>query len=95
MKNKKEVKYREMTKNEELICVNLGNVRYGTGASFDKRLGNNLSAQANGVKLISEKQVYWMYKLLFKYRRQLPNLYQANQDNPLCTRIKNKEVTND
>lgn len=80
-----------MTKDQQLICVNLGRVRYLPG-TFDKRFGNKLSsiAQVSPEKELSEKQVEWMYRLLYKYRKQLPKTYELNKNNPLCSRKEQK-----
>lgn len=50
--------------------------------SFDKRLGMSLDS----LKELTEKQNEWMYRLLFKYRRQLPELYERHKTNPFCSR---------
>lgn len=76
-----------MTKEQIDICLALGRVRYLPG-TFDKRLGNNLNAIASNTpeKELSEKQNEWMYRLLYKYRKQLPNTYERFKNNPLCAR---------
>jgi hypothetical protein len=76
-----------MTEDQKKICIGLGNVSY-LPACFDKRFGNNLAsiAQTEPEKELSEKQIEWMFRLLYKYRRQLPRTYEKHKGNPLCSR---------
>jgi hypothetical protein len=76
-----------MTEDQREICLALGKVSY-LPASFDKRFGQNLNATAtlDPAKELSEKQNEWMYRLLYKYRKQLPNTYSRYKDHPLCCR---------
>ncbi len=80
-----------MTNDELHICRALGNVNY-LPASFDKRFGNNLSNIANTEphKELTESQREWMYRLLYKYRRQLPKLYECFKNHEHCSRKPNK-----
>lgn len=76
-----------MTQEQIEICRVLGGVNYLPG-SFDKRLGKDLCAYSNiEGKELSEKQNEWMFRLLYKYRKQLPNTYNKHKDNPLCSRL--------
>jgi hypothetical protein len=77
-----------MTPEQNDICTALGKVTY-LPASFDKRFGNNLYglAQSQPEKELSEKQNEWMYRLLYKYRKQLPKTYERYKANPLCSRL--------
>jgi hypothetical protein len=74
-----------MTIEQKEICLALGRVTYLPG-SFDKRFGNNLSglAQSQPEKELTEKQNEWMFRLLYKYRKQLPGTYEKYKGNPLC-----------
>ena len=74
-----------MTTDEQKICLALGTCRYLPG-TFDKRLGNNLCSQASTNQLITESQKEWMYRLLYKYRKQLPHLYDLHKGHPHCTK---------
>lgn len=80
-----------MTIDQQRICIALGTVSY-LPASFDKRFGNNLCALAETQpdKELSEKQNEWMYRLLYKYRKQLPNTYARYKNHPLCARAEKK-----
>lgn len=77
-----------MTEKEIHICKCLGSVTCLGG--FDKRFMRNISAQAENKpeSELSEKQKEWIFRLLYKYRRQLPNLYQQFQTHPHCQRLK-------
>jgi len=75
-----------MTKEEQDICLALGRARYLPG-SFDKRFANNVSsiARTDPDKELTEKQREWIYRLLFKYRKQLDVTYSRYKDHPLCS----------
>lgn len=81
-----------MTAEEKQICTRLGSVKYLPG-SFDKRFGSNLAAIAENTpdKELSEKQREWMYRLLYKYRKQLPNTYARFSHHPHCSKKPNSE----
>lgn len=36
---------------------------------------------------LTEKQQEWIYRLVYKYRKQIPICYAKHQNNPLCTRL--------
>jgi hypothetical protein len=76
-----------MTQEQIDICTALGKVRY-LPASFDKRFGNSLHsiAQNTPEKELTEKQNEWMYRLLYKYRKQLPNTYDRFKNHPMCAK---------
>lgn len=77
-----------MTEEQKYICMQLGNVSY-LPASFDKRFAKNLSSlvQTQPEKELTEKQIEWMYRLLYKYRKQLPRTYEKYKNNPLCSKL--------
>lgn len=81
-----------MTTEQIEICKALGKVRY-LPASFDKRFGNNLCSLSftQPEKELSEKQNEWMYRLLYKYRKQLPVTYEKYKSNPLCSQREDKK----
>jgi hypothetical protein len=76
-----------MTEQQKEICISLGRVTYLPG-SFDKRFGNNLHSIAvtNPDKELSEKQNEWMYRLLYKYRKQLAVTYEKYKNHPFCNK---------
>lgn len=69
------------------IFAALDGVRKLSG-SFDKRFITNLAsvAKANPLYELSEKQIEWTYRLLYKYRKQLKSLYQQHKNNPFCSK---------
>lgn len=74
-----------MTNDEQTICKAIGTVRFLPG-SWDKRFANNMAALA-----VSDPQVElsagmkeWIYRILYKYRRQLPVVYNRFKDHPHC-----------
>lgn len=77
-----------MTDEQKEICINLGKVSC-LPASFDKRFGNNVHSMAlnSPEKELSESQNEWIYRLLYKYRKQLPKTYEKYKANPLCSRL--------
>jgi hypothetical protein len=80
-----------MTTDQKQICLSLGKVSY-LPASFDKRFGYNLHSLAihDPEKELSEAQNEWMYRLLYKYRKQLPETYNRFKDNPFCSRLEKR-----
>lgn len=78
-----------MTPQQLEISQALGQVKY-LPASFDKRLARGISLTAKHAPEIdlTEKQNEWMYRLLYKYRRQIPSVYEKYKDNPLCSQLK-------
>jgi len=71
-----------MTPQQLEICLSLGNVKYGF-SSWDKRMGISLSLTPDDHDLTA-KQDEWMYRLLYKYRKQLPMTYEKYKDNEFC-----------
>jgi len=72
-----------MTPQQVEICRGLGNVSYFPG-SWDKRMGTSLSLMSDDQDLTA-KQIEWMYRLLYKYRKQLPMTYEKYKSNPFCS----------
>ena len=81
-----------MTAEQIIICTAFGRVSFLPG-SFNKRLGNGLYAIATSDtgKELSEKQNEWMYRLLYKYRKQIPDVYEMYKDNHLCSQLKRQK----
>ena len=55
-------------------------------ATWDKRFARQWCNQATsgpGYDL-TEKQSEWIYRLLYKYRKQIPDVYNKYKDHPLC-----------
>lgn len=78
-----------MTPEQKVICTNLGKVSYPMG-TFDKRFGRQLSTLAESIDYeLSEKQIEWMFRLLYKYRKQLPKTYSLyGHTSPFCAPLK-------
>lgn len=76
-----------MTKEEQNICIRLGNVRC-LPATFDKRFTRNMAgiAKSNPEKDLTESQKEIMYRLLYKYRKQLPKTYNLFKNHPHCSK---------
>jgi hypothetical protein len=74
-----------MTPEQIEICLKFGNVRFLPG-SFDKRFAYNVHAIASRTpdKQLSDSQNEWMFRLLYKYRKQLPVTYEKHKNNPMC-----------
>jgi hypothetical protein len=77
-----------MTEQEITIAKNLGNVSVLPGG-FDKRFIRQISslAENNPEKELSEKQKEWMFRLVYKYRRQIPNTYEYCKNDPMCSKL--------
>lgn len=78
-----------MTDDQKNICVKLGNVKYLPG-TWDKRMGNSLCniALNSPDKELTDKQNEWMYRLLYKYRKQLPVTYEKFKHVEFCSQLK-------
>lgn len=76
-----------MTAEQIEISKALGTVSY-LPASFNKRLGKSLAFMANNTPSseLTEKQNEWMYRLLYKYRKQIYSVYDKYKNNPLCSK---------
>lgn len=72
-----------MTKEEKHICLNLGNVRC-LPATFDKRFTRNVCQMAKEDKELTESQRELIYRLLYKYRKQLPKTYNIYKNHHHC-----------
>lgn len=76
-----------MIPEHRIIAAALGTVRY-LPATFDKRFGNSMAALAKhgSHKEITDFQKEWIYRLLYKYRKQLPKLYEKYKNNEFCNK---------
>lgn len=77
-----------MTEEQKQICVKLHGVRVLPG-TFDKRFIKSLYSlvATKPDSPLSDSQNEWMFRLLYKYRKQLPVTYDRHKANPLCTQI--------
>ncbi len=71
-----------MTRGEIIIATNLHSKVTFLPASFDKRFSRDLYylAKADPEKELTEKQRAYLFKLLHKYRKQLPETMQQYQN---------------
>ncbi len=76
-----------MTDDEIRMALALGSCRFLPG-SFDKHLANSLHLIAVTKKEVTESQREWMYRLLYKYRKQLPGLYEKHKGHQHCNQLK-------
>lgn len=72
-----------MTPQQATICKALAGLSYTPG-SWDKRFANTIAIMARANGSLSLKQNESMFRLLYKYRKELPELYTLHQKNPLC-----------
>ena len=56
--------------------------------NFVSNLNNLVKTSPNYV--LTSKQIEWLYRLLYKYRKQLKSLYQQHHTNPLCAKKTNQ-----
>lgn len=81
-----------MTAEQREICIKLGNLRYLPG-SWDKKFARNVYGKAVDGKELTETQKEWIYRLLYKYRGQVPVLYQKHKGHPHCSRKPNRDTS--
>jgi hypothetical protein len=62
-------------------------VKFPTGASWDIRFATSMRNKAVNAGVITNKQEVWIYALLYRYRKQLPELYKKYKDNPNCKKL--------
>jgi len=75
---------------DEIICGLRGaSLQLG---SWDKSFVQKLYFSKKDFKL-SPAQIEWIYRLLYKYRAQLPVLYEKHKENEFC-KPKNNHETN-
>lgn len=74
-----------MTEDQLEIVSHFENLRILPG-TFDKRFITAMISHAKLTpnRVLTEKQNEWMFRLLFKYRRQLYKIYPKYHDHPLC-----------
>ena len=74
-----------MTIEEIEITVNLfSRVSYIPG-SWDKRFVRDIYHECRE-KELTQSQKEWLYRILYKYRRQVPKTFEAYKNHPDCSR---------
>lgn len=51
--------------------------------SWDKRFTERMYFSKQDY-VLTESQIEWLFRLLYKYRKQLPELYEKHKDNEYC-----------
>jgi len=51
--------------------------------SWDKRFSEQMYFSKQDY-VLTESQIEWIFRLLYKYRAQLPELYEKHKDNEFC-----------
>ena len=74
-----------MTDEEKEVIGALDRVTYLPG-SWNKKFARAmvLLMRVSPEKELSEKQGQWIYRLLYRYRRQVPEVYEKYMDRPCC-----------
>lgn len=74
-----------MTADEINIATRLYNCSMLPG-TFDKRFVADMYSRSKQQepKPLSDKQNEILYRLVYKYRKQIPHTYQKYQNNPFC-----------
>ena len=82
-----------MTDQQIEVCKALGKANC-LPTSFDKKMCRIMFFKACDTpeEDLTEKQNEWIYRLLYKYRRQLPNTYKKYQMNEFCRRMTKKLI---
>lgn len=82
-----------MTKEEIEIAKSFDRITFLPG-SWNKRFAQGVKSQAilrPGDEL-SGKQKEWMYRILYTFRRQIPDVYEKYKFNEWCQKAKNREI---
>lgn len=72
-----------MTGEQSEIIEGLRKVKLPFGDSFDRSFIETMYFSKSKYNL-TPKQNEWIYRLLYKYRAQLPELYELHKENEFC-----------
>lgn len=78
-----------MTADEREIAIAFNRVTF-LPATWDKSFAHTWANQAqseirnNFSYDLTERQSEWIYRLLYKYRKQIPDVYEKYKDHPYC-----------
>lgn len=75
-----------MTSDELFIITKLSACKFLPG-TWAKRFVRDLSNASPEVKL-SEKQVEWLYRLVYRMRKSLPHTYSQYKNNKYCKPVR-------
>lgn len=73
-----------MTQEQIEIASSFRNVVFLPG-SWDKRFAQSMIYKGSEEKL-SDAMNEWLYRLLYKYRKQLSHIYEKYKNNPFCSK---------
>lgn len=74
-----------MTPEQREIAISFDKVTFLPG-TWNKRFAASMSTKARYATEIdlTEKENEWLYRLLYTFRRQIPEVYEKYQSNPNC-----------
>ena len=74
-----------MTQEQIEIAMSFMHVVFLPGA-WNKRFAQSMiyKARVESTKELTDAQNEWLYRILFTYRKQIPDVYEKYRDNPLC-----------
>lgn len=77
-----------MTADEIIIAKSFSNVTFLPG-SFNKRLARSMQFIADKYpeQPITERQSEWIYRLLYTYRKQIPDVYNKYCTHKYCKKL--------
>lgn len=80
-----------MTAEQIEIAMSFMHVVFLPG-SWNKRFAQSMIYQARmePPKELTDAQNEWLYRILFTYRKQVPDVYEKYRDNPLCRKAVDK-----
>jgi hypothetical protein len=80
-----------MTAEQIEIALSFNRVTFLPG-SWNKRFAGTMEAIARNKPEyeISERGNEWLYRFVYTYRRQIPDIYDKYKDNPFCSKLKNQ-----
>jgi len=80
-----------MTHEQIEIAASFMNVTFLPG-SWDKRFAQSMiyKAAQSPDETLSESMNEWLYRLLYKYRKQVPRIYEKYQNNQFCNKKPNR-----
>lgn len=72
-----------MTQDEITIISKLYACKFAPG-TWTKKIVNDMYSSISETLKLSEKQEEWIYRILYKYRKQLPFTYNQYKKNKFC-----------
>lgn len=77
-----------MTREQIEIALSFNKITFLPG-SWNKRFATSIYYQAKNKpeEELTEKQNEWIYRILYTYRKQIPEIYQKYSNNPNCKKL--------